>query len=243
MSHSSSFEPIRRTWAAGFIAALALAAGSACGGSASSSGTGGNAGLGAGGASAGSSNAGGSHSGGASGTGASNAGGSHSGGSSGTSSAGGSHSGGSSGTGALGGGGATSGDHCSLVTSEAACKARTDCQAIYGIIPCPGSGAACPTQFTYCSNSGCGPACNADSVCVKEQVSGGAHIPEDDAGACPQGDHSNGSGACERDPTYTCQSIPAGCNGTVSCACAQALCSGSCQRASQTQIDCLQLVP
>lgn len=239
MSYSALFSLIRRVSGAGFIATVAAA--SACGGSASSAGTGGSAGLGAGGGvSAGSANGGGSPSGGSPSSGGSQSSG-------GTSSTGGLNGGGSQnsgGSGALGGsGGATSGSSCSTVTTEAACKARTDCQAIYGVIPCPGSGAACPTEFTYCSNSGCGPACNRGSVCVKEQVSGGARIPEDDAGACPQGEHPNGSGTCERDATYMCQPIPAACNGTVSCACAQGLCFGSCQNASQTQIECLALVP
>jgi hypothetical protein len=74
------------------------------------------------------------------------------------------------------------------------------------------------------------------------QVSGGVFIPED-AGACPEGEHPSGNGSCDHDPSYSCQPIPAACNGKVSCACAQSLCFGMCQSASQDELDCVELVP
>src|SRR6266852_5726327 len=71
--------------------------------------------------------------------------------------------GGTSQSGAAGGAGSgtahaganSSGDgSCAQLTTLDACQARSGCQAIYRTLQCPGSGAPCPTVFTYCSNTG-----------------------------------------------------------------------------------------
>jgi hypothetical protein len=111
-------------------------------------------------------------------------------------------------------------------------------------LPCPNSGAACPTVFSSCANTGCGPTCGAGSVCVGETAEGGAVELPDDAGACPEGSHSSGQ-ICQRDPVeiFSCKAAPAACNGKITCACASSACSGTCQSAEKNQIDCVELVP
>jgi len=150
--------------------------------------------------------------------------------------------GGNSSLGGNGAGGTASGDGCAMIDNENACKARSDCTAIYKTLLCPGSGAPCPTVFAYCSNSGCGPACSAGSICVSQLIEGGARIEPGDGGTCPVGEHLSG-GACMRDPDYTCKPLPTACGSAVNCACAQSLCAGTCQSASATQINCVEAVP
>lgn len=200
----------------------------ACGGSSSTALAGSNvAGGGMAGASAGSAGAGGANA----GAGGANAGSAGSLG--GTSSEGGSSSGGSSG-----------GHTCSDNKTEVACKAAAHCYPLYVILPCPGSSAACPTVFSSCANTGCGPTCGVGSVCVGQSSEGGAVELPDDAGACPQGSHLTGQ-VCQADvvETFACKPTPAACGDAISCACAGSACSGTCQSAEYNQIDCVQYVP
>jgi hypothetical protein len=234
-------------------AALALASAGGCGGNSSAS-TGGAAGLGAiaGTSSSAGSNTGGvSNSGGAQTAGASNNAGARSGGAGG---GGGSSTtnGGAGGAGGAGGSSTTSGGStsaggsgdCSQLTTQAECDARSDCYEITKTLMCPGSSAPCPTQFVRCSDTGCDPNCDANSVCVSQRTSGGAIINENDAGACPIGMHPTGSnGRCDYNPSYSCKPTPAACGSKIDCACAQVLCSGFCQVDSTQQIDCTEDVP
>ena len=150
----------------------------------------------------------------------SSGGGSNSSGGGSNSSGGGSGSGGSSGT-----GGASAA--CSSITVEADCTARADCHAISEQILCPGSGAPCPFQFKYCSDTHCGPACSAAQLCVGSQTVGGA------------------AGGAQAAPTYVCQPKPSACSATVDCACAGTACAASynCQSSSPGQIECVQAAP
>lgn len=85
---------------------------------------------------------------------------------------------------------------------------------------------------------GCNPACGAGETCVRNQLNGGAQMLVSDAGTCPPDYHVNGN-FCQRNPTYTCKTTPASCNGTATCACASSLCDGSqCVGASTGQLDC-----
>jgi hypothetical protein len=246
-------------------AALTLASAGGCGGNSSAS-NGGAAGLGAiaGTSSSAGSNTGGVSNGGAAQTGgASNSAGARSGGAGGgggssttnggsSTTSGGSSttSGGSSTT--SGGSSTTSGGStsaggsgdCSQLTTQAECGARSDCYEISKTLLCPGSSAPCPTQFVRCSDTGCDPSCDANSVCVSQRTSGGAIITENDAGACPIGTHPTGShGRCDNNPSYSCQPTPPACGSKIDCACAQVLCSGLCQVDSTQQIDCVEAVP
>ena len=72
----------------------------------------------------------------------------------------------------------------------------------------------------------CSPACGSGSVCVGTGIEGGALFMPDDAGVCPSGRHSSGN-TCVTDLAYACMTIPAGCGGTVTCACASSLCPAS----------------
>lgn len=151
--------------------------------------------------------------------------------------------------GALGSGGSSSGgangmgDSCTVLTTEATCKAATGCYPIYTILPCPNSGGACPSVFSSCANTGCGPSCGAGSVCAGVTVSGGG-VEFPDAGVCPKGTHLAGA-SCQNDPVtaFSCKPAPAACNGKITCACASSACDGSCQSAENNQIDCVELVP
>jgi hypothetical protein len=94
----------------------------------------------------------------------------------------------------------------------------------------------------------CTPACGTGSACVGTGTVGGAIITPNDAGVCPTGSHLAGGTAsfCEADLNYGCQPIPAGCNGTLTCACAGTLCpSGpySCQVQSSGELTCVEAVP
>ncbi|HEY5375880.1 MAG TPA: hypothetical protein VIK01_19510 [Polyangiaceae bacterium] len=126
-----------------------------------------------------------------------------------------------------GSGGAGAGAACSSITVEADCTARADCHAISEQILCPGSGAPCPFQFKYCSDTRCGPACSAAELCVGSQTVGGA------------------VGGAQAAPTYACQSKPSACSASVDCACAGTACAASynCQSSSPGQIECVQAVP
>ncbi|HEY4105915.1 MAG TPA: hypothetical protein VGM44_18570 [Polyangiaceae bacterium] len=158
-------------------------------------------------------------------------------------SSGGNASGGSSSSAGSSPGGASGGD-CATLKAEAECKAAPHCYPIYTTLECPGSGAPCPTMFSSCANTGCGPSCGTGSVCVGETTEGGAVEFPDDAGACPEGSHLSGQ-SCQRDPveTFSCKPAPAACNGKIDCACASSACSGMCQSAENNQIDCVELVP
>jgi hypothetical protein len=92
----------------------------------------------------------------------------------------------------------------------------------------------------------CSPACGAGSICVGTGTEGGAIKVADDAGVCPSGTHPTGVGnICTNDLAYSCKSIPAGCNGTVTCACAASLCQAShvCRGPSDGVLTCVQQVP
>ena len=90
----------------------------------------------------------------------------------------------------------------------------------------------------------CSPACGSGSTCVATGTEGGSHHAPNDAGVCPAGRHLSGS-SCENDLSYTCMTIPAGCGGTVSCACASSLCPTlhSCQEPSGGLLSCIEAVP
>ncbi len=98
------------------------------------------------------------------------------------------------------------------------------------------------------SASDCVPACGTGSVCVGSGIEGGALITPNDAGVCPTGTHSSGGSnpICEHDLSYSCKPIPSGCNGTITCTCAAALCpSGgyACQVTSAKEMTCIEAVP
>src|SRR5450432_1155127 len=236
LSHGSTgCSGMRLRFCGGAVAALcAVSAAFGCGGSSSGDSTASNAGAAGSAAGGGMSHGGSTSSAGADSGGSSASGASHSGGSSGN---GGSHSGGSNNAGSGGSGGS-----CANLTTLADCKAHTGCNAIYRTLECPGSGAPCPTEFAYCSSTGCGPECSSGSICVSQQVSGGATIESNDAGACPADTHATSGGRCDRDPSYACAVIPASCGATVDCACASSVCQG-CQSVAAGQVNCVELVP
>ena len=90
----------------------------------------------------------------------------------------------------------------------------------------------------------CSPACGSGSVCVATGIEGGALFMPDDAGVCPSGRHLSGN-LCVTDLGYACMTIPAGCGGTVTCACASSLCPSShaCQGPSGGILTCIEAVP
>ncbi len=111
-----------------------------------------------------------------------------------------------------------------------------------------GSGGSASGGSGGAGGGNCTPACLTGSVCVGTGTEGGALIMPNDAGVCPAGSHPSGGTVafCERDLAYGCQPIPAGCNGTITCACASTLCpSGpyTCQTPSAGELDCVELVP
>jgi hypothetical protein len=217
---------------AALSSALALAAGMGCGGTADTA----TSTAGAMSTSLGGSNA---------------AGAAQGGGSSGTTSGGTSNIGGTSSS--AGGtsssaGSSSGGDSCATLTTQAACSARSDCYVITKVLECPGSSAPCPTVFARCSDNGCDPACATNSVCVSQLTQGGALILESDAGTCPAGTHPQSArefAQCVRDPSYSCQPIPAACGSKVDCTCASSLCQGqgNCQSATSAQVSCVEDVP
>jgi hypothetical protein len=94
----------------------------------------------------------------------------------------------------------------------------------------------------------CTPACGTGSVCVGTGTEGGVVIAPNDAGVCPTGSHLSGGSVpyCQRDLSYGCQPIPAGCNGTITCACAGTLCPSGpyiCQVSSSGELTCVEEVP
>jgi hypothetical protein len=92
----------------------------------------------------------------------------------------------------------------------------------------------------------CSPACGPTSICVGTGTEGGAIIIANDAGVCPAGSHATGPGSfCTRDLSYACQPIPAGCGGTVTCACASSLCPTlhMCRGPSDGVLTCVEQVP
>jgi hypothetical protein len=133
---------------------------------------------------------------------------------------------GGNGSGGNGSGGA-SGSACSSISTEADCAARADCHAVSVQTMCPGSGAACPFEFKYCSDTNCGPACSSTQLCVGSQTVGGAinNVPAP--------------------PSYSCQPKPSACGATVDCQCAASACppSHGCQSSSPGQIECVEEVP
>jgi hypothetical protein len=90
----------------------------------------------------------------------------------------------------------------------------------------------------------CSPACGSGSICVATGTEGGALIMPDDAGVCPTGRHLSGN-FCASDLAYACMTIPAGCGGTATCACASSLCPAlhSCQEPSGGILSCIEAVP
>lgn len=90
----------------------------------------------------------------------------------------------------------------------------------------------------------CSPACGSGSICVGTGTEGGALIMPDDAGVCPSGRHPSGN-ICVTDLSYACMTIPSGCGGTVTCACASSLCPAShtCQGPSGGILTCIEAVP
>jgi len=90
----------------------------------------------------------------------------------------------------------------------------------------------------------CTPACGGGSVCVGTGTLGGALILPNDAGVCPSGRHLSGN-ICVGDLSYACMTIPASCNGTVTCACASSLCPSlhMCQGPSGGILSCVEAVP
>ena len=92
----------------------------------------------------------------------------------------------------------------------------------------------------------CAPGCGAGKICVGTGTEGGALIMPDDAGVCPTGRHLSGN-ACQLDLSYACQPMPSACNGTLACACADALCPSNgpytCQVASASELLCVILAP
>jgi hypothetical protein len=90
----------------------------------------------------------------------------------------------------------------------------------------------------------CSPACGSGSICVGTGTEGGALFMPDDAGVCPTGRHPSGN-ICVTDLAYGCMTIPAGCGGTVTCACASSLCPAShaCQGPSDGILTCIEAVP
>jgi hypothetical protein len=145
--------------------------------------------------------------------------------------------------------GGTCAKSCAPDGGAAACPSGTTCQGTSGF--CVGTGCAAIQVFVCLpgSTSGtmtCNPACGSGSVCVGTGTSGGAIIVANDAGVCPPGTHPTGfENRCDNDLGYACQPIPAGCNGTVTCACASSLCASlhTCQSASNSGVTCLELVP
>jgi len=91
----------------------------------------------------------------------------------------------------------------------------------------------------------CSPACGNGSICVATGTEGGALIFPNDAGVCQPGRHLSGN-ICINDLAYACLTIPAGCAGTVSCACASSLCPAQyqlCEGPSGGVLSCIQAVP
>jgi len=90
----------------------------------------------------------------------------------------------------------------------------------------------------------CSPVCGNRSICVATGTEGGALIMPNDAGVCPSGRHLNGQ-TCVSDLSYVCMTIPAGCAGTVTCACASSLCSTlhTCEEPSGGILSCIEAVP
>jgi hypothetical protein len=90
----------------------------------------------------------------------------------------------------------------------------------------------------------CSPACGSGSICVATGTEGGVQIFANDAGVCPTGRHLSGQ-TCINDLAYACMTVPAGCAGTVTCACASSLCPAlhSCQGPSAGILSCIELVP
>jgi hypothetical protein len=117
-----------------------------------------------------------------------------------------------------------------------------------GEVVCVDGQWTCTSCGTDGGPGGCSPPCGAGSICVRDQVMGGAVVLPDDAGGCPSGYYSNGS-ICERDPSFFCAPLPSGCNGTVTCGCAGTLCTTQqtcpyqCRNATSNEVDCECDVP
>ncbi len=90
----------------------------------------------------------------------------------------------------------------------------------------------------------CSPVCGSGTICVATGTEGGAVIMPDDAGVCPSGRHLSGD-FCVNDLAYACLAIPAGCAGTVTCACASSLCPALhlCGEPSGGILSCIEPVP
>jgi len=89
----------------------------------------------------------------------------------------------------------------------------------------------------------CSPACGSGSICVATGTEGGVVIFANDAGVCPTGRHLSDH-ICVSDLSYACMTIPAGCAGSVTCACASSLCPASYTCLGSSGIlNCIQEVP
>jgi hypothetical protein len=88
-----------------------------------------------------------------------------------------------------------------------------------------------------------GATCAAGEACVVTTSSGGACMPPDDAGVCPNGTHT--TGCCDNTSTsHECKPLPAACAGALACPCAEALCQcGGCQVADAGVLSCACLYP
>jgi hypothetical protein len=95
------------------------------------------------------------------------------------------------------------------------------------------------------ASTDCHPPCTGQTVCVGSGTEGGAVVLAGDGGVCPSGRHLQGNN-CIQDLTYTCEAIPSGCNGTVTCVCAAGtLCTAqqSCSPIGTNEITCVLLAP
>ena len=178
-----------------------------------------------------------------------NAGGTNSGGAN----AGGAHSGGASGgpTDASAGGAATDanepdGGRVAICgPTFQVCQCATGAYCLAGNAQCISADSPCPPPPNDggASASGCG-ICAPGTVCVRNQVIGGAFIPPD-AGRCPDGRVMvpESPNSCALPPTYYCAPIPAVCGGTPTCTCAASLCQYPCETADANLVFCLERVP
>lgn len=100
-------------------------------------------------------------------------------------------------------------------------------------------------QAGQSGSTDCDPPCTGQTVCVGSGVEGGAVFLPGDGGVCPSGRHLQGN-TCVSNLTYSCQPIPSGCNGTVTCACAAgSLCTQQqiCTPIGANEITCVTLAP
>ena len=96
-------------------------------------------------------------------------------------------------------------------------------------------------------------ACATGSICVEDLTVGGAFIPPDDAGQCPNGlviiPQSRG---CSSPPSMHCVPLPAACTAAAGnlepshCSCVPSICPAAlymCTDLTPTLTECLQAAP